>query len=106
MAPKRIRRPKLWPPSYVRYLLIWPLIRAYRRKTRTRLSWRLAGSHFATVLVSVLVICAVTIVIAVIGSRLASPSHDEAAVEAWQASQMLRDAGAARPLTFDQTDAF
>ena len=72
MAPKFVNRVRagIWPPRYLRYLLIWPLVTAYRRKSRTHLSWRLAGSHFATVLASVIAICIVGIVVAVIGSRI------------------------------------
>jgi len=66
----------------MKYLLIWPIIRDYRRKTRTSLSWRLAGSHFGTVLLSVLTICIVGVTIVVIASRLALPKAAEASVEA------------------------
>jgi signal transduction histidine kinase len=82
-------RGKLWPPRYLRYLLIWPLVTAYRRKTRTHLSWRLAGSHFATVLVSVVAICVVGVVIAVIASRLAAPADTEAAFEAFEVARIV-----------------
>jgi len=66
----------------MKYLLIWPIIRDYRRKTRASLSWRLAGSHFGTVLLSVLTICIVGVTIVVIASRLALPKAAEASVEA------------------------
>jgi signal transduction histidine kinase len=69
--------------------LIWPLIVAYRQKTRTHLSWRLAGSHFATVLASVVAICVVGIVVAVIGSRIAAPADSEAAFEAYDVAHMV-----------------
>ena len=91
-----------WPKQlhWMRYLLIWPLIGAYRRKTRTRLSWRLAGSHFATVLVSVAVICVVTILIAIVASKLATPGFDEAAAEADQVAAIVEDVN--RTQSFDQ----
>ena len=79
----------LWPPRFLRCLLIVPLVRAYRRKVRTRLSWRLAGSHFATVLVSVVAICVVGVVVAVIASRLAAPSESEAAFEAYEVARIV-----------------
>lgn len=82
-------RPRLWPPSWLRYLLIWPLVSAYRRRTRSRLSWRLAGSHFATVLVSVIAICVVGTVVIAIASRLTEPADSEAAAEAHQVAQIV-----------------
>lgn len=74
---------------FLRFLLIYPLVRAYRRRTRTKLSWRLAGSHFATVLVSVVAICVVGVLIALIASRLTSETDGEAGYEAWDVAQIV-----------------
>jgi signal transduction histidine kinase len=73
----------------LKMLLIVPLVRAYRRRTRTRLAWRLAGSHFATVFVSVLAICLVGVIIAVAASKLTSATEDEAGFEAWNVAQIV-----------------
>ncbi len=81
-AKRTVRLPNIWPPTYLKYLFIWPIIHSYRRKTRTSLSWRLAGSHFGTVLLSVLTICIVGVTIVAIASRLALPRAAEASVEA------------------------
>src|SRR5215213_5517152 len=82
-------RSALWPPKFLRYLLIVPLVRAYRRKVRTHLSWRLAGSHFATVLVSVVAICVVGVVVAVVASRLAAQADTEASFEAFEVARIV-----------------
>ena len=39
-----------------RFLLIWPIVTAYRRNVRQNLSWRLAGSHHSTVLLTLFLI--------------------------------------------------
>jgi signal transduction histidine kinase len=85
-------------------LLIWPLVRAYRRKTRKRLSWQLAGSHFATVLVSMVVICMVTIAVATLAAKLTLPGHVEVAFEAGDVAGIIQQANASRPLTNDEAD--
>ena len=64
-------------------------IKAYRRKTRTSLPWRLAGSHFGTVLLSVLMICLVGIVFTLISTRVALPKAAEAALEAEKTSRIV-----------------
>jgi signal transduction histidine kinase len=80
---------RLWPPGYLKYLLVWPAISAYRRKTRTRLAWRLAGSHFAIVLWSVLAISVLVLVAAGITFRQAVPAAGEASVEANEIAMLL-----------------
>jgi hypothetical protein len=35
----------------LRYLLVWPVILAYRRRARRSLRWRLTGSHLLTLLI-------------------------------------------------------
>ncbi|MCC6791923.1 MAG: HAMP domain-containing histidine kinase [Thermomicrobiales bacterium] len=72
----------------LRMLLVYPLVKAYRRRTRTKLSWRLAGSHFATVFVSVIAICLVGVAIALIASRVTS-TDAEAGYEAWDVAQIV-----------------
>ncbi len=99
MARPHIPHPSLWPPRFLRYLLIWPLLKAYRRRTRTSLPWRLAGSHFGTVLLSVVMICVVGIVGALIIARVSLPSAEEAALEAMYASKLIEGTAAETPLT-------
>lgn len=98
-------RSRLWPPRYLRYLLIVPWIGFWRRRTRQRLSWRLAGSHFATVLASVLVICAVLTGMLVIFSRTQLAHYGEAAAEAYGLSTAVSDVIAEQPLTDPQISA-
>jgi signal transduction histidine kinase len=74
---------------FLRCLLIYPVVNAYRRRTRTKLSWRLAGSHFATVLVSVVAICVVGVLIALIASRLTTETDAEAGFEAWDVARIV-----------------
>lgn len=71
-----------WPVRQLRFLLIWPLIVAWRRKTRRSLRWRLAASHFAVVLYSVLAIAAVGIAGMVVLAYVQVPTQNEAAAEA------------------------
>jgi signal transduction histidine kinase len=82
-APKRRERNKLpWPVRQLRFLLVWPFVSSWRRKTRSSLRWRLAASHFAVVLYSVLAIAAVGITALVILALIQVPTENEAAAEA------------------------
>jgi signal transduction histidine kinase len=76
------RRPLFWPIWHLRYVLVWPLITTWRRKTRRSLRWRLAASHFAVVLYSVLAIAAVGIATMLILAYVQAPTRNEAAAEA------------------------
>src|SRR5215217_2509239 len=66
----------------LRFLLIWPLITAWRRKTRRSLRWRLAASHFAVVLYSVIAIAAVGVATMLVLAYVQAPTRNEAAAEA------------------------
>jgi signal transduction histidine kinase len=72
----------LWPVRQLRFLLIWPLVSAWRRKIRRSLGWRLAASHFAVVLYSVFAIAAVGIAAMVVLAYVQVPTQNEAAAEA------------------------
>jgi signal transduction histidine kinase len=95
------RRPLFWPIWHLRYVLIWPLITAWRRKTRRSLRWRLAASHFAVVLYSVLAIAAVGIAAMLILAYVQAPTRNEAAAEASMIAGSFEDLAEKVPLTND-----
>src|SRR3954464_853730 len=72
----------LWPFRLLRFFLLWPLIKSWRRKTRRSLRWRLAASHFAVVLYSIMAIAIVGIGLMIVLAYVQTPTENEAAVEA------------------------
>src|SRR5262245_43330766 len=99
-APKRrTTRFLIWPFRQLRFLLVWPLISSWRRKTRRSLRWRLAASHFAVVLYSVLAIAAVGIAGMVTLAYVHVPTQNEAAAEASVVAKSLRGIEEKTPLT-------
>lgn len=71
-----------WPFRLLRFFLLWPLISSWRRKTRRSLRWRLAASHFAVVLYSIVAIAIVGIGLMILLAYVQSPTDHEAAGEA------------------------
>lgn len=66
----------------LRLLLIFPIFGAWRRRTRRSLRWRLAASHFAVVLYSVMAIAVVGIAAMIVLAFIQVPTENEAAAEA------------------------
>lgn len=83
--------------SWFKFFLIWPVVKAYRRRVRQSLSWRLAGSHHSTVLLTLLLVGAIIFVI-VVGVTIAeNNSNDSPANEARGVSKILETRGLASP---------
>jgi signal transduction histidine kinase len=78
----------LW---FFRYLLFIPLMRSWRRRTRRSLRWRLAGSHFAVVLYSVMAIAIVGIAAMLTLAFVQVPTKNEAATEAQAIAESFHD---------------
>ena len=95
------RRPLFWPIRHLRYCLVWPLIAAWRRKTRRSLRWRLAASHFAVVLYSVLAIATVGIAAMIILAYVQAPTQNEAAAEASMIAQSIEELAGSAAFTDD-----
>lgn len=89
-APTPGRRPHRSP---WRLLLIWPIVAAYRRKVRQSLSWRLAGSHHSTVLLTLLLIGMLIFGIAVGVTLYEAPDLESPDEEARVAATVLEDRG-------------
>ena len=88
--------------SCAKYLLIWPLWQAYRRKLRQRVRWRLADSHLTAVWSSILVLCALLVIAIFVASWFTFPSGGEAPEEAAAIARMVDDIQQTRPMTNDQ----
>ena len=80
-----------WPGT--RYLVLWPLISAYRDCIRRSLRWRLAESHVATVLLSVAAISLVGAASAVALAFVQKPMAQEPAREARWVARGLEELG-------------
>lgn len=72
----------LFQRRYLKYVLIWPLFRAYRGKLRRSLRWRLADSHVTAVWSSVIGLCLISLVLTVIWAWVAFPNDGELKDEA------------------------
>ncbi len=79
--------------SRLRFLLIWPLVTAYRRKVRQSLSWRLAGSHHSTVLLTLFLIGMLIFGIAVGVTLYEAPVLESPDEEARVAATTLEERG-------------
>src|SRR5215207_1948540 len=90
-----------WPRrlSYLKYLLIWPLYDAYRRKTARSLRWRLIGSHLATVFLSIIAtsVIGALLVVAIFG--FVDPRTNEPAAEAKIVAELIARTNAEEPLS-------
>jgi signal transduction histidine kinase len=87
---------------YAKYLLIWPLWQAYRRKLRQRVRWRLADSHLTAVWSSIIVLCVLLVIAIFVASWFTFPSGGEAPEEATAIVRMIDDVQKTRPMTNDQ----
>ncbi len=89
-APTQARRPRR---SAWRLVLIWPIVTSYRRKVRQSLSWRLAGSHHSTVLLTLFLIGMLIFGIAVGITLYEAPDLESPDEEARVAAMVLEDRG-------------
>jgi signal transduction histidine kinase len=96
-----------WPHrlSYLKYLLIWPLYDAYRRKTARSLRWRLIGSHLATVFLSIIAtsVIGALLVVAIFG--FVDPRTNEPAAEAKIVAELIARTNAEEPLSNEELSA-
>jgi len=76
-----------------RYLLIVPLIRAYRQRVNRSLRWRLAESHVGTVLLSVLAISLLGAIATMMAGFIQNPVGQEPATDARWVAESLDDLG-------------
>jgi signal transduction histidine kinase len=91
--------------SYLKYLLIWPLYEEYRRKCARSLRWRLAGSHLATVFLSIIATSIVGALVLVTFSFFDDPRSREPAAEAKETAKVLEELNATSPLTPEETSS-
>jgi signal transduction histidine kinase len=91
--------------SYLKYLLIWPLYEAYQRKTARSLRWKLAGSHLATVFLSIIATSVIGALILVAVALFDDPRIREPAAEARIVANIVEDTNAERPLTSEEMSA-
>lgn len=88
---------------WLRYLLLVPLYRAYRRRTERDLRWRLATSHVIAVILSVGIIGLIGASILVAVALLGSPVASEPARDAREAARIVEAAAGDAILTADET---
>ncbi|MDQ3541962.1 MAG: hypothetical protein M3440_14880, partial [Chloroflexota bacterium] len=91
--------------SGLRYLLVWPIVTAYRRKVRQNLSWRLAGSHHSTVLLTLFLIGLLIFGLAVGFTLHEAPTLDSPDEEARVVAKTLQEAGLASRPALESLDA-
>jgi signal transduction histidine kinase len=94
-----------WAKSHAKYVLIWPIARAYRRKLRQRVRWRLADSHLTAVWASILVLCVLLMAAVFIASWFTFPSGGEAPEEASAIVRMVENVQKTHPMSNDQLSA-
>ncbi len=107
MATPQISAQNPWPHrlSYLKYLLIWPLYEAYRRKCAHSLRWRLASSHLATVFLSIIATSIVGALVLVTFSFFDDPRSREPAAEAKEVAQIVEDLNAKNQISPEETSA-
>src|SRR6185312_15095628 len=98
-------RLKGWMRRSLKYFLIWPLFRAYRRKLRRSVRWRLADSHITAVWSSVLGLCVILVVIIFATSWFAFPAGGEAPEEAAAFAHIVDQVQTSKPLSNQQLSA-
>jgi signal transduction histidine kinase len=91
--------------SYLKYLLIWPLYEAYQRKTARSLRWKLAGSHLATVFLSIIATSVIGALILVAVSLFDDPRTREPAAEAKIVAGIVERTNAEEPLASEEMSA-
>ena len=87
---------------WLRYLLIFPIYSAYRRRTEEQLRWRLAFSHVSAVLLSVALISVVGASIIVGTAIVLSPAASEPARDAREVANLIQEAEQTQVLADDE----
>jgi signal transduction histidine kinase len=88
--------------SYLKYLLIWPLYDAYQRKTAHSLRWKLAGSHLATVFLSIIATSVIGALALVAVSLFDDPRTREPATEAMAVAKIVKQTNQENPLSNEE----
>lgn len=75
--------------SFLRHLLIWPLVGLVRDRARRRLAWRLSVSHLSTVLASLVAVFLLIWMVAVVVTFVFDPAGAEPATDAEAVARVL-----------------
>lgn len=92
----------------MRYLLIWPVFTAYRRRARRSLRWRLAGYNMATLIAGLATALILVGLLAAVGASARDHAEQEPAEDARAVAEFLTQVGAVRasePITPESLDA-
>jgi len=83
--------------GWLRYLLVWPVIAAYRRRARRSLRWRLAGYNLATLIAGLATALVLVGGLAAVAAAARNWAEEEPADDARAVAEFLVAAGAVRP---------
>lgn len=83
---------------WLRYLLVWPAIGAYRRRARRSLRWRLAGYNLATLIAGLATAFILVGALAAVSASARRYADEEPADDARKAAEILLAAGAFTPV--------
>jgi signal transduction histidine kinase len=86
----------------LKYLLVWPLYDAYQRKTARSLRWKLAGSHLATVFLSIIATSVIGALVLVATSLIDDPRTREPATEARMVAEIVEHTNQEYPLSSEE----
>ncbi len=92
----------------MRYLLVWPVLVAYRQKARSSLRWRLAGYNMATLIAGLATALILVGLLAAVGASARDHAAQEPAEDARAVAEFLTQVGAVRasePITPESLDA-
>ena len=82
---------------WMRYLLVWPAVRAYRRRARRSLRWRLAGYNLLTLIAGLATAMILVGALAAVAAGARDWAREEPADDARAVAEFLVDSGAVRP---------
>ena len=82
---------------WMRYLLVWPAVRAYRRRARRSLRWRLAGYNLLTLIAGLATAMILVGALAAVAAGARDWAREEPADDARAVAEFLIDSGAVRP---------
>lgn len=82
---------------WMRYLLVWPAVRAYRRRARRSLRWRLAGYNLLTLIAGLATAMILVGALAAVAAGARDWAGEEPADDARAVAEFLVDSGAVRP---------
>lgn len=83
--------------SSLRFLLLWPVFTAYRRRARRSLRWRLAGYNLLTLMAGLATAFILVGLLAAAGAGARNYAEEEPADDARAVARFLNDGGFVRP---------